>query len=102
MAEQSKEDFFKGLLISIHTCRWTGNSDRFIAYMDAIAAYSYAHTNSNLGDEDDKCEKAYERLVDKCEKIAYGEYRKTTPEYVLSKRQLKIPFPDFKYSKFDI
>jgi len=98
---QTREDFFKDLLISIHTCRWTGNSDRFVAYLDAIAAYSYAHTNSNLGDTDDKWDKAYDRLVARCEEIGYGNYKKTTPEYVLSKRQLKIPFPDFKYSKFE-
>ena len=47
-----KEKFFTNLMIDIHTCRWTGNMDRYGAYMAAIATFSYAHTNSNIGDED--------------------------------------------------
>ena len=98
---QTKEAFFKDLLISIHTCRWTGNTDRFIAYLDAIAAYSYAHTNSNFYDEEDKIDKAHDRFVEQCKQISEGNYKKTTPEYVAMKQQLRIPFPDYDYNKFE-
>ena len=58
-----KEKFFHDLLITIHTLRWTGNSKKLIQLLEAIGAYSYAHTNSNITDEEDKCERAYEQLV---------------------------------------
>ena len=98
---QTKEAFFTNLLISIHTARWTGNGDSFRAYMDAIAAYSYAHTNSNFYDEEDKIDKAHDRFVEQCKQISEGNYRKTTPEYVAMKQQLRIPFPDYDYNKFE-
>ena len=58
-----KERFFHELLITLHTYRWTGNEKKVIKILDMIGDYSYAHTNSNEGDEEDKCEKAYEELV---------------------------------------
>lgn len=98
-----KEKFFTSLMIDIHTCRWTGTMDRYSAYMDAIAAFSYAHTNSNVYDEDDKEEKAYDFFVEQCKKIGRGEgYAKTIQPYEVAKSQLKIPFPDFDYNKIDL
>ena len=96
-----KEKFFKNLIIDIHTCRWTGTMDRYAAYMDAIAVYSYSLTNSNLGDTDDKADRAYDYFVAQCQKIGRGEgYAKTVHPYQVAKSQLKIPFPDYDYSKF--
>jgi hypothetical protein len=52
---ESKQSFFHGLLISLHTARWTGNSEHFGKLMDMIGGYSYAHTNSNLWDDEVTC-----------------------------------------------
>ena len=80
----AKESFFTNLMIDIHTCRWTGTMDRYQAYMDAIAAFSYAHTNSNECDKDDKEDRAYDRFVKQCERIGRGEgYEKTIHPYLL-------------------
>ena len=97
-----KEKFFTNLMIDFHTARWLFYSDRIAAYMDAIATFSYAHTNSNIGDEDDKLDKAYDEFVALCTAITRGEgrYARTVPEYVINKQQLKIPFPDYDYSIF--
>ena len=97
-----KEKFFTNLMIDFHTARWLFDSDRIAAYMDAIATFSYAHTNSNIGDEDDKLDKAYDEFVALCTAITRGEgrYARTVPEYVINKQQLKIPFPDYDYSIF--
>jgi len=98
-----KEKFFTNLMIDIHTCRWTGTMDRYGAYMAAIATFSYAHTNSNISDEDDKLDKAYDEFVALCTAITRGEgrYARTVPEYVINRQQLKIPFPDYDYNKFE-
>ena len=97
-----KEKFFTSLMIDFHTARWLFDSDKIAAYMDAIATFSYAHTNSNISDEDDKLDKAYDEFVALCTAITRGEgrYARTVPEYVINKLQLKIPFPDYDYSKF--
>jgi len=96
-----KESFFTNLMIDIHTCRWTGTMDRYAAYMDAIAAFSYAHTNSSEYDEDDKTDKAYDRFVERCAQIGRGEgYEKTIHPYQIAKQQLKIQFPDYDYNIF--
>lgn len=96
-----REKFFTNLMIDIHTCRWTGTMDRYAAYMDAIASFSYAHTNSNFYDTDDKWDKAYDQFEKRCEEIGRGEgYAKTIQPYQVAKSQLKIPFPDYDYSKF--
>lgn len=89
-------------MIDIHTCRWTGTMDRYGAYMDAIAAFSFAHTNSNFYDTDDKWDKAYDQFEKRCEEIGRGEgYTKTVHPHQVAKSQLKIPFPDFDYNKLD-
>lgn len=76
--------------------------DRYAAYMDAIAAFSFAHTNSNFYDTDDKWDKAYDQFEKRCEEISRGEgYTKTVHPYQVAKSQLKIPFPDFDYNKLD-
>ena len=96
-----KEKFFTNLMIDIHTCRWTGTMDRYAAYMDAIASFSYAHTNSNFYDTDDKWDKAYDQFEKRCEEIGRGEgYAKTIQPYQVAKSQLKILFPDYDYNKF--
>jgi hypothetical protein len=70
--------------------------------MDAIAAFSFAHTNSNFYDTDDKWDKAYDQFERRCEEISRGEgYTKTVHPYQVAKSQLKIPFPDFDYNKLD-
>lgn len=97
-----KEKFFTSLMIDIHTCRWTGTMDRYAAYMDAIAAFSYAHTNSSEYDEDDKVDTAYDRFVKRCEQIGTGKgYEKTIHLYQIAKQQLKITFPDYDYNTFE-
>lgn len=98
-----KEKFFTNLMIDFHTARWLFDSDRIAAYMDAIAMFSYAHTNSNVGDEDDKLDKAYETFVATCTDISRGEgrYARTVPQYKINKQQLNIPFPDYDYNKFE-
>jgi hypothetical protein len=97
-----KEKFFKNLMIDIHTCRWTGTMDRYAAYMDAIAAFSYAHTNSNMSDEGDKIDRAYDYFVAQCRKIGRGEgYAKTVHPYQIAKQQYKIPFPNYDYNTFE-
>lgn len=58
-----KEKFFHNLLLDLHLCRWTGNREKVGAILENIGAYSYAHTNSNIEDDDDKEERAYQRLV---------------------------------------
>lgn len=73
----TKENFFHNLLIDLHTARWLMNGDMVTAILDNIGAYSYAHTNGNIWDEDDKYEKAYERLVKRHKEIMLGDYRKT-------------------------
>lgn len=98
-----KEKFFTSLMIDIHTCRWTGTMDRYAAYMDTIAAFSYAHTNSSEYDKEDKPEKAYDFFVERCKKIGRGEgYAKTVHPYQVAKSQLKIPFPDYDYNNIDL
>lgn len=59
---KTKEEFFHSLLIDLHTYRWLG-SEKFVKLLDAIGAYSYAYTNGNEWDEEDKWDKAYEQLV---------------------------------------
>lgn len=98
----NKEKFFKNLMIDIHTCRWIGAMDRYAAYMDAIASFSYAHTNSNFNDEDDKWDKAYDEFENRCEEISRGKgYEKTIHPYQITKQQLKIQFPDYDYTTFE-
>jgi hypothetical protein len=76
-----KEKFFHNLLIDLHTARWTLNGDMVNAILDNIGGYSYAHTNGNVWDEDDKYDKAYERFVEKHNEIMSGNYSKTTKVY---------------------
>lgn len=71
-----KELFFHNMLIDLHTFRWTMNSVAVVAILDNIGAYSYAHTNGNAGDDDDKEEKAYELLVERHNEIMAGGWKK--------------------------
>lgn len=41
---------YRNLLINLNTCRWTHNVERVTRILNAIGDYSYARTNSN-GDE---------------------------------------------------
>jgi hypothetical protein len=75
-----KEKFFHSMLIDLHTFRWTGNGDAVMAVLDNIGGYSYAHTNGNVWDEDDKYDKAYDRLVENHNKIIEGDYKKIKKE----------------------
>lgn len=52
--EKEELNIYRDLLISLHTCRWTGNNTKVLKIMDAIAAYSYARTNSNGDPEDEE------------------------------------------------
>lgn len=65
------------MLIDLHTFRWLGNGDGVRAIMDNIGAYSYAHTNSNEWDEDDKYDRAYASLVARHGEIMQGDYPRT-------------------------
>jgi len=51
------------MLIDLHTFRWTGDGEKVKRVLDVIGGYSYSHTNGNFYDDDDKYERAYERLV---------------------------------------
>ena len=61
--DKEKVNFFHNMLIDLHTFRWTGDGEKVKRVLDVIGGYSYAHTNSNFGDDDDKYDRAYERLV---------------------------------------
>ena len=50
LTEKEELEVYRRLLIQLHTCRWTGHSDKVKEILDAIGHYSYARTNSN-GDE---------------------------------------------------
>lgn len=64
-----KERFFHNLLLDLHLCRWTGDRERVGAILENIGAYSYAHTNSNIDDPENKEEQAYKQLVERHNKI---------------------------------
>jgi hypothetical protein len=67
--EKEKVNFFNDMLINLHTFRWTGDGEKVMRVLDAIGGYSYAHTNSNVYDDDDKSDRAYERLVSAIDEI---------------------------------
>jgi hypothetical protein len=67
--DKEKVQFFHNMLIDLHTFRWTGDGDKVVRVLDAIGGYSYAHTNSNYGDDDNKYDRAYERLVSSINEI---------------------------------
>jgi hypothetical protein len=69
--DKEKVNFFTDMLISLHTCRWTGDGEKVKKFLDAIGGYSYSHTNSNFGDDEDgfKLDRAFERLVKRTEEI---------------------------------
>ncbi len=67
--DKEKLNFFHDMLINLHTFRWTGDGDKVVRVLDAIGGYSYAHTNSNFFDEEDKIDRAYERLVKTMDEI---------------------------------
>ena len=50
LTEKEELQLYRSLLIHLHTCRWTGHSEKVKEILDAIGNYSYARTNSN-GDE---------------------------------------------------
>jgi hypothetical protein len=47
MTEKEELLLYRRLLIHLHTCRWTGHTDKVNEILDAIGRYSYARTNSN-------------------------------------------------------
>lgn len=67
--DKEKVNFFHNMLIDLHTFRWTGDGEKVKRVLDAIGGYSYAHTNSNFYDDDDKSDRAYERLVSVIDEI---------------------------------
>lgn len=71
-SDQEKAKFFHGLLIDLHTYRWTGDGEKVSQVLDAIGGYSYSHTNGNVWDDDDKAERAFERLFNKINEIAHA------------------------------
>jgi len=67
--DKEKVNFFHNMLIDLHTFRWTGDGEKVMRVLEVIGGYSYAHTNSNVYDDDDKSERAYERLVSAIDEI---------------------------------
>lgn len=61
--DKEKVNFFHNMLIDLHTFRWTGDGEKVKRVLDAIGGYSYTHTNGNFYDDEDKYDRAYERLV---------------------------------------
>lgn len=57
LTQKEELKLYRSLLIHLHTCRWTGHSDKVIEILDAIGEYSYARTN---GWQDDKLERKME------------------------------------------
>ena len=51
---EEQVSIYNSLLISLHTARWTHNHEQFAEIMDKIGAYSYARTNSNGYEEEEK------------------------------------------------
>jgi hypothetical protein len=47
LTEKEELEVYRRLLIHLHTCRWTGHSEKVKEILDAIGNYSYARTNSN-------------------------------------------------------
>lgn len=63
MTDKEKLRFYDSLMIYIHTANWTGDRNKNLPrIMKAIGAFSYAHTNSNAGDEFEP-DKIFERFV---------------------------------------
>jgi len=77
--DKEKVNFFTGMLIDLHTYRWTGDGSKVVRVLEAIGGYSYAHTNSNPGEDDDKLDRAFESLVKKITEIsqASATWKKT-------------------------
>jgi G:T-mismatch repair DNA endonuclease (very short patch repair protein) len=47
ITEKEELNIYRGLLIQLHTCIWTGHNDKVNEILKAIGEYSYARTNSN-------------------------------------------------------
>jgi hypothetical protein len=54
MKQKDELEVYRNLLINLHTARWTMNNDRVIKILDLIGNYSYARTNSNGDEEQDR------------------------------------------------
>ena len=69
--DKEKVNFFTDMLIYLHTYRWMGDGEKVKQVLEAIGGYSYSHTNSNLGDDEDgyKLDRAFERFVNRISEI---------------------------------
>jgi hypothetical protein len=81
--DKEKVNFFTDMLINLHTYRWTGDGEKVKRVLDAIGGFSYAHTNSNFYDEDDKLDRAYERMVKTMDEIVQSPASWRQPKKVL-------------------
>ena len=71
MTQKEELKLYRELLITFHTLNWTGKHDKLKKLVELIAAYSYARTNSN-GDE--KQEKRDQKVtLENLKKFIYGE-----------------------------
>lgn len=64
-----KEKAYHDILMKLHLFRWTMDYKKMGAVMDAIAAYSYHHTNSNGYDDEPTHEELFTQLVKRVEEI---------------------------------
>jgi hypothetical protein len=89
-------NIYRDLLISLHTARWTGNHEMLGFFLDKIAAYSYARTNSNGYEKEEEQQRRRTLLaldnwveewkvkkveVDAKKKAEYEERLKNDPEF---------------------
>lgn len=49
ISQKEELRIYRDLLITLHTCRWTGNNEKVVKILDKIGYYSYARTNSFEG-----------------------------------------------------
>jgi len=63
MTDGERVEILTGILIDLHTARWTGNQLMFAYHLDKIAAFSYARTNSNAYETDEEEDKKLERTL---------------------------------------
>jgi len=49
-----ESEILSNVLINLHTCRWTGNMEKFWKLIEKIGEYSYARTNSNGHEEEEE------------------------------------------------
>lgn len=89
-------NIYRSLLINLHTAAWTGNEEMISFFMDRIGAYSYARTNSNGYEKEEKQQRRRTLLaldnwlddwkkekvkIDAKKKKEYEERLKNDPEF---------------------